>query len=58
MKPLIYRLDSRLLVANICEADKTFRVEGRLSYQAERCGAHYFVMGDEGPRFIKRVLEK
>lgn len=58
MKAFDYRLDSRLLIANICEADITFRVEGRVSYQAERCGAHYFVMSDEGPRLIKRVLEK
>ena len=52
--PLAYRLDSRLLIANICEADTTVRVgvtEGR------RCGAHYFLIGDNGPKLIHKVVE-
>jgi hypothetical protein len=40
-----------------CEADKAVRVEGRVGYEADKCGAHYFVMSDEGPRLIRRVLD-
>jgi hypothetical protein len=58
MKALEYRLDSRLLIANICESEKVSRVEGRLSYQSLRCGAHYFVMSDDGLKLIHRVFEK
>jgi hypothetical protein len=47
MEPLGYRLNSRLLIANICERG-----------DAERCGTRYFVMGADGPTPIKRVLEK
>lgn len=54
---LAYRLDSRLLIADICEADHAVRVEGQVGYEAEKCGAHYFVMSDEGPRLIHRVLD-
>lgn len=45
--PLSYRLDSRLLIANICEAG-----------ESQKCGAHYFVMAEGGPRLIRTVLEK
>ena len=59
MEPrLAYRLDSRLLIANICEADKTVRVDGHIAYQAQMCGAHYVVMGDDGLKLIHRILEK
>jgi hypothetical protein len=44
--PLAYRLNSRLLIAKICETG-----------EAERCGAHYFVMGDDGLKLIHTVLE-
>ena len=54
---LAYRLGSRLVIAEICEADKAVRVEGRVGYEADKCGAHYFVMSDEGPRLIRRVLD-
>jgi hypothetical protein len=47
MEPLAYRPDSRLLIANICERG-----------DAERWGAHYFFMGDDGLKLIHRVLEK
>ena len=40
-----------------CEADKAVRVEGRVGYEADKCGVHYFVMSDEGPRLIRRVLD-
>ena len=56
--PLAYRLDSRLLIAKICEADKTVRVDSGIAYEAQRCGTHYFVMGDDGLKLIYRVLEK
>jgi hypothetical protein len=58
MEPLAYRLDSRLLMANICEADKAVRGEGRVDYEPQRCGAHYFVMGNNGLRLIHATLEK
>jgi hypothetical protein len=54
---LAYRLDSQLLIANICETDKATQVGGRVGYEAEKCGAHYFVMSDKGPRLIHRVLD-
>ena len=56
--PLAYRLDSRLLIANICEAEKAVRAAGRVAYEFQRCGAHYFVMSDNGLRLIHSVLEK
>jgi hypothetical protein len=56
--PFAYRLNSRLLIANICEADKARRAEGHLDYEPQNCGAHYFVMSDQGPRLILAVLEK
>jgi hypothetical protein len=46
-----------LLVAKICETTTTVYVEGRLGYESHRCGPHYFVMGDDGPTLIHRVLE-
>jgi hypothetical protein len=56
--PLDYRLGSRLLVANICEQDKVTRVSGHLTYEAQRCGPHYFLMSDKGLTPLSRVLEK
>jgi hypothetical protein len=40
--PLEYRVNSRLLIAQICE------------HQDEGCGAHYFVMGDRGLQLISK----
>jgi hypothetical protein len=57
-KPLLYRVDSRLLVMNICEADKTVQHEGRVGHEAQGCGAHYFVMGDNGPELVHRIVAK
>jgi hypothetical protein len=45
--PLAYRLNSRLLIANICEAE-----------ESQKCGTHYFVMDDDGLRLIHAVLEQ
>lgn len=56
--PFAYRLDSRLLIANICEADKAVRTEGRVAYESQRCGAHYFVMSGHGLRLFHKVLEQ
>jgi len=56
--PLAYRLNSRLLIANICEVEKRVRVAARVAYESQRCGAHYFVMRDDGLRLIHTVLEK
>jgi hypothetical protein len=41
---LSYRLDSRLLIANICETEKV-------------CGVYYFVVGERGLKLIRRELE-
>jgi len=57
MKPLDYRLNSRLLIANVCGADKTVHLEGHLNYQGQKCGTHYFVIRDGGLKLIRRVLE-
>jgi hypothetical protein len=57
-KALDYRLNSRLLIANICEITKESRSGGRLSYQSDKCGPHYFVMGEDGLKLIHRTLEK
>jgi hypothetical protein len=54
---LNYRLNSRLLIANICESDTVSHLGGQLSYQAHECGPHYFVMGEHGMKLIHRVLE-
>lgn len=54
---LAYRLDSRLLVAEICEEDNVTQVQGRLDYEPRKCGAHYFVIGDQGLKLIRRVLD-
>ena len=45
--PLKYKLDSRLLIANICESDKP-----------ATCGAHYFVMEDGALKLIDKVIDK
>ena len=56
--PLAFRVDSRLLIAKICESHKAIQVGGRMVYEAQMCEAHYFVMGDNGLTLIHRVLEK
>ena len=56
--PLAYRVDSRLLIATICESDKTVRVEGHVSYEAQRCGAYYFLMSDNELRLTYKLREK
>jgi hypothetical protein len=56
--PLDYRLNSRLLIARICEKDKETRIDGRIAYEAEECGAHYFVMGDDVLKLVFRESEK
>jgi hypothetical protein len=56
-KALDYRLNSRLLIANICEVTRETRSRGQMSYRSEKCGRHYFVMDDDGLTLIYRVLE-
>jgi hypothetical protein len=57
-EPLQYRLNSRLLIANICEVDRVSRVDGHTTYEAQRCGAHYFVMSESGLKLIYRELDQ
>jgi len=54
---LDYRLDSRLLVANLCEVETVFHTENQLSYQSDKCGPHYFLMGENGLTLIHRILK-
>ena len=54
---LAYRLNSRLLIANICEKDTTAQVDRRTGYKGQQCGPHYFEMTNDGLRLIRRVLE-
>lgn len=56
--PLSYKLDSRLLVANICEELQSEHSDGQTVYTSKRCGAHYFVMTDNGPKLVHKVLER
>lgn len=56
-KALGYRLGSRLLIANICETTTENHSGGRISYQSQRCGPHYFVMGEDGLSLIYRILQ-
>jgi hypothetical protein len=57
MEPVKYRVDSRLLIANLCESDKAVKIDGHMSDQAQRCGAYYFLMSDNGLTLIYKVLE-
>jgi hypothetical protein len=56
-EPLRYRVNSRLLIANICEADKVNHVDGQTTYDAQRCGTHYFVMDEKGLTLIYSELD-
>jgi len=51
---LAYRLNSRLLVADICER---MVVEGGsiIDFRAVGCGAHYYLMGGDGLTLIRRI---
>jgi hypothetical protein len=54
---LDYRLNSRLLIAEMCESTKVVHIGGQVSYESQRCGPHYFVMEEEGLTLIRRILE-
>jgi len=56
-RALEYRLNSRLLITNICETTTETRTDGRPTYQNQQCGPHYFVIGERGLQLIQRVLE-
>ncbi|MGD1095259.1 MAG: hypothetical protein ABSB35_25115 [Bryobacteraceae bacterium] len=55
--PLDYRLDSRLLIANVCEQGTRLHVGDQINHEERRCGPHYFLMEDSGLTLIYRVLE-
>ena len=55
--PLDYRLDSRLLIANICEAEVALHLGAQVGYQSQNCGPHYFLMGNDELTLIHRVLK-
>ena len=54
--PFEYRLDSRLLIAKICEGTQ---VHGGSIVSVERkgCGPHFYVMDEEGLKLIHRIVE-
>jgi hypothetical protein len=54
--PLAYRLDSRLLITDTCEGVRT---EGGsvLTFPAVGCGAHYYLMDENGLKLIARNVE-
>jgi hypothetical protein len=54
---LDYRLDSRLLIANICEIETRYLVLGQVRYPYNRCGPHYFVMEEGGLRLVYRDVQ-
>jgi len=56
--PLDYRLNSRLLIANICEQTNVVHPGREIAYTNTMCGAHYFVMTENGPKLVYRVLER
>jgi hypothetical protein len=53
--PIAYRLNSRLLIADICE--RSVLAGGSVvAPMAEGCGAHYYLMGDYGLTLILRLV--
>jgi hypothetical protein len=56
-RALDYRLDSRLLVTNLCEVETVFHTGNQISYRSDKCGPHYFVMSENGLALVYRVLE-
>jgi hypothetical protein len=56
VSPLQYGLDSRLVIARICE--RNFLVGGSIvGPEAVGCGARYYLMDDEGLKLIQRAVE-
>jgi len=53
--PLAYRLNSRLLIADICERSG-FVGGSVVAPMAEGCGAHYYLMDDDGLTLIHRIV--
>jgi hypothetical protein len=53
--PLEYRLNSRLLVAKICE-DSDVQGGSVLLFGAKGCGPHYYLMGEDGLSLIHRAV--
>jgi hypothetical protein len=50
---LTYRVGSRLLVANMCDAE----VRTKTGTQSRMCGPHYFIMQEDGLKLLKSVFE-
>jgi hypothetical protein len=56
VSPLEYRLDSRLLIARICE--RSILQQGSVvGPKAVRCGSHYYLMEGDGLKLIQRSVE-
>jgi hypothetical protein len=53
--PLAYRMNSRLLIADICE--RSVLTGGSVvAPMLEGCGAHYYLIGDYGLVLIRRIV--
>ncbi len=53
--PLAYRLNSRLLITDTCDGLEDYG-GSVLSFRLTGCGAHYFLMDDDGPALIHRIV--
>jgi hypothetical protein len=55
--PLAYRLDSRLLITDTCEeVVVTLGPYDLIGPESEGCGAHYYLMDDDGLTLIHRIV--
>jgi hypothetical protein len=54
--PLAYRLNSRLLIADTCEDIEPFG-GSIIDFRSTGCGAHYYLMEEDGLKLIYRVVE-
>lgn len=54
--PFEYRLDSRLLIARICEGYETHG-GSIVSVERKGCGPHYYLVNEEGLKLIHRIVE-
>lgn len=52
--PIAYRLNSRLLIVDICEGSHLEEFHGIVGAVNDGCGDHYYLMGQDGLKFIYR----
>lgn len=54
--PLAYRLNSRLLITDTCEGIETTG-GSIIDFRSTGCGAHYYLMEEDGLKLIYRIVE-